>query len=113
SAMTERGEFKNEPFTDFTKPENKAAMEAALALVRGRLGARYDLLLDGQWVATPKTFDSTNPSRQGEVVGTISKASREQADQAVRAAAKAFESWRHVPPAERSAYVLRAADELR
>ena len=25
-----RGEFQNEPFTDFSKPENRAAMEAAL-----------------------------------------------------------------------------------
>ena len=111
--MTARGEFRNEAYTDFTRPENRAAMEAALQAVRSRFGKRYDLLIDGQWVASDKTFTSINPSNKDQVLGLISKGSREQADQAVRVAARAFESWRRVPAAERSEFLFRAADELR
>ena len=34
-------EFKNEPFTDYSKPENADAMRAALEKVRGELGREY------------------------------------------------------------------------
>lgn len=111
--MTARGEFRNEAYTDFTRPENRAAMEAALQAVRSRFGQRYDLLIDGQWVASDKTFTSINPSNKDQVLGVISKGSREQADRAVRVAARAFESWKRVPAAERSDLLFRAADELR
>jgi len=111
--MSARGEFRNEAYTDFTRPENRAAMEAALQTVRSRFGKRYDLLIDGKWVAGDKTFNSINPSHKDQVLGVVSKGSREQADQAVRGAARAFESWRRVPAAERSEFLFRAADELR
>ena len=35
----QRGEFQNEPFIDFSKPENRKAMEDALAQVKGRCWA--------------------------------------------------------------------------
>ncbi len=110
---TDRGEFRNEPFTDFSRPEEAAAMRAALAQVEGALGARHDLLIDGEWVATEKTFTSVDPSRRERVVGVVSKGTREHADRAVRAAHAAFESWRRVPAQERSALLFRAADEMR
>jgi len=111
--LMNRGEFRNEPFTDFTRPENQAAMQAALQDVGGRLGQRYDLLIDGQWIATDRTFASVDPSRRERTVGTVSKGTCEQADQAVRAAHVAFERWRRVGAEERSGYLFRAADEMR
>src|SRR6267142_4972925 len=41
-------EFRNEPLTDFTKPENKAAMEAALLRVKEEFGREYPLVIGGQ-----------------------------------------------------------------
>jgi 1-pyrroline-5-carboxylate dehydrogenase len=111
--LMNRGEFRNEPFTDFARPEHKAAMEAALRDVEGRLGRRYDLLIDGRWIATDRTFTSVDPSRKERAVGIVSKGTREHADQAVRAAHAAFERWRRVGAEERSAYLFRAADEMR
>jgi 1-pyrroline-5-carboxylate dehydrogenase len=108
-----RGEFRNEPFTDFSRAENKAAMETALAKVKGRLGSRYDLLIGGKRIATEATLVSRNPSRKDEVVGVISKAKREHVEAAIEAAHTAFESWKRVPAEKRSDYLFRAADEMR
>jgi 1-pyrroline-5-carboxylate dehydrogenase len=108
-----RGEFSNEPLTDFSKPENKAAMEAALASVASRLGERHDILLNGERIRTDNTFSSLDPSRQARVVGVLSKGTREHADRAVRAAHAAFESWKRTPAPERSDFLFRAAVELR
>ena len=44
--------FKHEPYADFTKADNKSAMEAALAAVRAELGKDYPLWIDGQKVTT-------------------------------------------------------------
>ena len=109
----ERGEFRNEPFTDFGKPENKAAFESALALVASRLGATYDLVIGGEHIRSDATFDSLNPARKDQVVGRIAKGTRQHVEQAIRAAAQAFESWKRVPAAERSEYLFRAAAEMR
>ena len=46
------GEFQNEPFTDFSKPENRAAMEAALKKVKSEFGREYPIWLGGQKVTT-------------------------------------------------------------
>ena len=40
-------EFKNEPFTDFSKPENAEAMKAAIAKVRSELGREYPVVING------------------------------------------------------------------
>ena len=42
-----RGEFRNEPYTDFSKPENRKAMEQALEKVKGELGREYPILIGG------------------------------------------------------------------
>ena len=36
-------EFTNEPFIDFSKPENKKKMEAALKKVRSEFGHEYPM----------------------------------------------------------------------
>jgi 1-pyrroline-5-carboxylate dehydrogenase len=109
----DRGEFRNEPLTDFSRPENRAAMVAALEDVGGRLGRTYELLIDGEHVRTPATFTSWNPSRKDQAVGLVCKGTPEHADRAIRAAHAAFESWRRAPAEERSRYLFRAADEMR
>jgi 1-pyrroline-5-carboxylate dehydrogenase len=113
SDANDRGEFRNEPLTDFSIPAERAAMEAALRDVGERLGRTYDLLIDGEHVATESRSRSLNPSRKDQIVGHVAKATKEHADRAIRAAHQAFESWKRVQPGERSAYLFRAADEIR
>jgi 1-pyrroline-5-carboxylate dehydrogenase len=56
---------------------------------------------------------STNPSRPSQVLGVVQSASAEDANQAVEAAAKAFESWKRVPAEQRAECLFRAAQIVR
>lgn len=105
--------FKNEPIIFFRAAEEKQAMEAALAKVNAELGREYPLVIGGARVTTPDKITSLNPSRTEEVVGVFSKADQALADQAVAAAARAYETWSLVPPQERARYLLKTAAVLR
>jgi 1-pyrroline-5-carboxylate dehydrogenase len=106
-------EFKNEPLTDFSRPDQAAAFTAALAEVRATFGHTYPLWIDGREVQAAATFPSTNPARPDEVLGHFQKAEVQHAEQAVEAAARAFETWKQRPPAERADLLFRAAARMR
>jgi 1-pyrroline-5-carboxylate dehydrogenase len=109
----QRGEFTNEPFTDFIKPENRTAMLAALAKVKSEFGREYPLVIGGERITTTEKTQSTNPSRPDEVVGIFQKATVEHGNRAVEEANKAFETWKRVPAEERVELLFRTADLLR
>lgn len=71
----------------------------------------YKLFIDGKWVDSKGggTFKCYNPAN-GELLSTCVDASREDVDLAVKAAWKAFESWKKVSPQERSSMLLKIAD---
>ena len=52
-------EFTNEPFIDFSKPENRKRMEDALKKVKSEFGREYPMWLGGQKVTTPGKRNST------------------------------------------------------
>src|ERR1700733_8741910 len=108
-----RGEFINEPFVDFKNAANRKKMEDALASVKSQFGKEYPLVIGGERITTKEKIQSTNPSRPGEVIGIFQKATVEMANQAVEAAASAFERWKRVPAQERVACVYRTAEILR
>ena len=89
-------EFHNEPFTDFGIPGNAQAYRDALEQVREQLGRTYPLVIDGEQVSTEATSTSINPAQPDQIVGRFARATVEHANQAVEAAARAFESWRFV-----------------
>ncbi len=109
----QRGEFVNEPFTDFSKPENRRAMEEALKKVAGQLGREYALRIAGEAVETAEKIRSINPSHANQVVGIFQKATIELANRAVEEANRAFEHWKRVPAEERVEVLFRAGDILR
>ncbi len=100
-------------YVDYSKPEARAAYEKALADVRATLGTEYPLLIGGQRLKGSKTFDSTNPSRPAEVLGRFQSGTKEQASQAVEAAAETFKTWSRVPADERAAYLVEAAKRMK
>lgn len=108
-------EFKNEPFTDFSKPENAEAMRAALEQVRGELGREYPILIDGEKIKLDSKFESYNPANKTQVVGVFSEGDSDTslAEKAITAATTAFESWRKVPAAERAEYLFKIAALMR
>ncbi len=105
--------FKNEPFTDFSKPANKNAMAKALAKVRKELGKDHPLVIGGEEIMTQDKLYSYNPAKPNEVVGVFSKANQELANKAIETAAKAFESWKNVPAKKRAEYLFKAAALMR
>ena len=66
-------EFKNEPFTDFTKPENASAMRSAIEQVRSELGREYPVVINGEKITLAEKFESYNPAKKDEVVGVFSE----------------------------------------
>ena len=105
--------FVNEAYTDFSLPENAAAMRAALAKVRSELGREYDLLVAGERRKSAAKLESLNPSRPSEVVGIHQKGSEQDARDSVEAAYAYFPEWGQVPAQQRAEKVLRVAAILR
>ena len=105
--------FKNEPLTDFSVPQNRAAFEAALATVKSEIGRSYPLVIGGEQVWTDDVIESTNPSRPDEVVGQFGRADTTHAERAVECAVAAFDSWKRVPAADRARFLTSAAAEMR
>ncbi|MBP2017863.1 1-pyrroline-5-carboxylate dehydrogenase [Symbiobacterium terraclitae] len=105
--------FRNEPLTDFSRPENRDAFRQALELVQSRFGREYPLVIGGERIMTKDRIVSTNPAKPDEVVGYVGKADRELADKAMAAALAAFEEWSHVNPKARARILLKAAAIMR
>lgn len=113
TTITKLSPFINEPFTDFTIEENKKAMRLALDKVKRELGQEYPLYIGSRKVVTEDKIKSINPGNVDEVVGFVSKASKELAEEAMQAALKTFETWKKVSPAERAEYLFKAARLMR
>ena len=67
--FTPQTPFVNEPFVDFTQPENKRRMQAAIADVQNKLGREYDIVIGGKRVKTAGKIFSMNPAHPAEVIG--------------------------------------------
>jgi 1-pyrroline-5-carboxylate dehydrogenase len=105
--------FRNEALTDFSKEEHKRAQIEALAQVKSELGRTYPLIIGGKKINSTDTFASVNPSQPDEVIGNFARATIEQIEEAIKIAAKTFDTWKRVPAQERAAYLFAAADRLR
>ena len=110
---TPQGSFRNEPFTDFKHPDQARAMRAALEQVAGHLGREYELVIGGERFKTDGKIQSFNPARPEQVVGIHQKAGAEHAEQAMRAALLAFETWSRVSTDQRVSLLLGAAEIIR
>src|SRR5215469_14882934 len=106
-------DFSNEPFVDFSKPENRAAMEAALKTVAAEFGREYPMYINGQAVETAGKIKSTNPSHPSQVVGIVQSASAAEAKRAIESAHAYFDTWKKVPAERRAEILFRAARFVR
>lgn len=108
-------EFKNEPFTDFSKPENADAMRAAIEKVRSELGREYPIVIGREKISLDHKVRSINPANTSEVVGVFSEGDSDTSlvERAIATANEAFKSWRNVPAAERAEYLFKTAAVMR
>jgi 1-pyrroline dehydrogenase len=73
----------------------------------------YQQFIDGAWVdsAGGQTLAVENPA-DGQMIANVPASSDEDVDRAVNAAARAFETWQHTTPQDRSLMLLRLADGI-
>lgn len=105
--------YKHEPFTDFTIPENKQALEAALKQVESDLGKEHPLIINGERVTTEEKIVSINPADKDEVIGYVSKANKEIAEKAMQVAHENFSWWKKSDASFRADILFRAAAIVR
>ena len=72
---------------------------------------RYQLFIGGQWRdASDGEYFTTKCPANGEKLAECAQATKEDVDDAVREAWKAFETWKKVPTSERAAILNKIAD---
>jgi methylmalonic acid semialdehyde dehydrogenase len=71
----------------------------------------YRNFIGGKWLesSSSKIVENINPANTDDVIGSVRQATREEATQAVDAAADAFRGWRNTPAPARGKIVARAA----
>ncbi|CDH51788.1 aldehyde dehydrogenase [Lichtheimia corymbifera JMRC:FSU:9682] len=74
-----------------------------------KISLNTGLFINNEFVAGANTIDTINPAT-GKVITAVQAAEKEQVDQAVDAAEKAFQTWRNVAPRERQKLMLKLAD---
>ncbi|HEX6294959.1 MAG TPA: aldehyde dehydrogenase family protein [Burkholderiales bacterium] len=71
------------------------------------------MLVDGKWEASAdgRFIPVENPAKR-QVIAEVPRAGAADIDRAVRAAARAFASWKKVPPRERGRLLMKIADSM-
>lgn len=105
--------YVNEPYTDFTQPDNAVLIESALKQVRAEFGREYPLLIGGEERTSGEKVPSLNPSKLSEVVGIHPKGTLQDAQDAVDRASEYFPTWSAVSIEQRAQYLLRIAELIR
>src|SRR6266481_149130 len=74
----------------------------------------YKNFIDGDWVESRsgQTYENLNPADTRDVVGVFQRSDQRDVEDAVSAAAKAFDRWRLVPAPRRAEIIYRASELL-
>ena len=105
--------FRNESYTDWSKPANRKKQEAEIQKLQSNLGKEYPNIIGGNPSYTERKLHSLNPSDPDQVVGIFQQATREDAERALESAWTSFKTWRHVPAERRAAVLFKSADLMR
>ncbi|MGG3804108.1 L-glutamate gamma-semialdehyde dehydrogenase [Metabacillus fastidiosus] len=106
-------QYKHEPFTNFSEEENRRLFTESLRYVQSYLGNDYDLVINGERISTKDKIVSVNPANHDEIIGTVSKATVELAEKAMKNADETFQTWRKTDPEMRSDILFRSAAIVR
>ena len=71
----------------------------------------YRNFIDGKWVesSSRSVFENRNPADAADVIGLFPQSTPDDADRAIAAAARAFDTWRLVPAPKRAEILFKAA----
>jgi len=78
------------------------------------MAKKFQNYINGKWVdaKSGRTFENRNPANWDELVGTFPLSSKEDVEEAVKAARKAFDTWRLVPAPRRGDIMRKVGDLL-
>lgn len=97
--------------TMFNPPESlHAAFDEALADVRGTLGQRHGLFINGADERRAEYQTLLSPIDTDQVLGEFALADVSDVERAVQAAKAAYPGWRALSPAQRAGHLRRVAD---
>ncbi len=105
--------FINEPIHQFVQEEQRLRFQQALQLARLSLGTYYPLGIGEFDKDTGSYQSSVNPARPSELIGKVSVAGMEQADEAVERANRVFPEWSASSAESRAAILQKVAGLLR
>ncbi len=105
--------FRNETYTDWSKPANRKRQEAAINSILSESGKEYPNIIGGEQVFTERKLNSLNPSDPTQIVGVFQQGTTADAERALDVAWKAFESWKKTPAEKRATVLLKAAAIMR
>ena len=71
----------------------------------------YSNFVGGKWVASQSaaTFENRNPANTNDLIGSFPDSTTQDAEAAISAATKAYETWRLVPAPKRAEILFKAA----
>ena len=74
-------------------------------------GAVFNNFVDGRWTASSSgsLFENRNPANQDDLIGVFQESTPADAEEAIRAAERAYASWRLVPAPRRAEMLFRTA----
>jgi 1-pyrroline-5-carboxylate dehydrogenase len=101
--------FTPEAYVDFSQDGPRGSMLEAIEEVGKQVGRSYPLRIGGQAVETSDKIKSVNPAAPDQVIGLVSKANGDQADQAIRLAHERFKEWSCWPGEARARILVKAA----
>ena len=105
--------YRPEPYVNFAEAEPRQKIITALKDVRSQLGRTYPLLIGDKRIETDKKISSLMPGHHETIVGYVSKASQDHAEQAIRTASETFKTWSRVDPETRARVLFKAAAIMR
>ncbi|MBN2221891.1 MAG: aldehyde dehydrogenase family protein, partial [Vallitaleaceae bacterium] len=106
-------DYRTEELTNFSDLKVQKTYEEALLKVRGYLGKKYPLIINGERIFTEKFVKSLNPANHKEVIGEISQAGLKEAELAMESALRAFEYWKKVDAKIRADVLFKAANIMK
>ncbi|HKN86412.1 MAG TPA: proline dehydrogenase family protein, partial [Nitrospiraceae bacterium] len=105
--------FANEPLTDFSHTDARAAMQKAIGRVKAQLGRDFSQMLSTAIRPSGPELRSRNPSRPDEVVGRLQSCSPGDVDLALASARRNASSWSCTTPDRRAEILIKAATLMR
>ncbi|MGT0185885.1 aldehyde dehydrogenase family protein [Staphylococcus aureus] len=105
-------EFKNEPGYDFSGPKMWICFKA-LKTMEKELGQDIPLVINGEKIFKDDKIKSINPADTSQVIANASKATKQDVEDAFKAANEAYKSWKTWSANDRAELMLRVSAIIR